>query len=69
MKNNIYEKMLEPIATRMGTMLAGAVLGGYFTDTSTLQELGTAISAIILIGADLLLGRFIKKSRPQNIGR
>ncbi|MBX8799973.1 hypothetical protein HBA92_04320 [Ochrobactrum sp. MR28] len=69
MKNNIFERILEPLTTRLGTIAAGVVIGGYFTDTSTLQELGTAISTIILIAGDLLIGRFIKKSRPQNMGR
>lgn len=63
MKNIIFDKVLPPLASRIGTLSAGALLATIYADTSLVMELGDALAAVLLIGFDLLMSRFFKKVR------
>ena len=63
LKNMIFREILTPLSSRIGTIAAGAVLSGYYADTSLIQELGSALAAVLLVGCDLIFSHFQNKKR------
>lgn len=64
MKGNLYENVLGPLLARIGTIGAGYLTGvGVSHDNA--QNLMIGVSAAVLIGIDLLVGAFNRRSAKQ----
>lgn len=64
-KDTIYKEVLAPLASRVGTLGAGAILAMFPSGTSAAEELAAALTVIILVGIDLLSSAWRRRAAEQ----
>jgi len=60
MENNMVRRVLTPLAERLGTAAAVYLVSKTGGDASLVRELATAIVAISLVGADIVIARLMR---------
>jgi hypothetical protein len=61
LKNFIVRELVGPIASRIGTAAAGALVGYLAIAPDSANVIGAGLTAALLVGLDLLTGKLLRQ--------
>lgn len=64
LKSFVFSEICAPLATRIGTALAGYLIGSIGADQAMANEVGAGLAALLLIAGDLV-GSHVRKLRIE----
>lgn len=65
MKDIVFRELLTPLASRIGTAAAGVTWAYMPAGQNGESELAKAVAIILLVGADLVIGRLLRKTEVR----